>query len=251
MKRPAQRLVLGATVAFLTVALQAATIMIEPDDYVGDLSGVAPGARLVTVRGNSSGTGYVFQKAYSVEGGSWSPTGTRVFGHSVLSPGELAYHWDNLAGPNGAWDCYAFDNCGTFKVFGVYFGSPARSVTIQTTIRGEQGLDPVELWAFDTNGDRVLQCKLNGVASSDVLQSGVLPPPRYYNLPFPTRANVCGEVLEKKNCSASPYALPGDCDYVVEMRVERKLADIGFVWFGGKFYYNSHANVDALSYTVQ
>ena len=43
----------------------------------------------------------------------------------------------------------------TFKVFGVYFGSPARSVTIQTTIRGEQGLDPVELWAFDTNGDRV------------------------------------------------------------------------------------------------
>ena len=75
MKKPIQRFALGATVALLTVTLHAATITIEPDDYVGDISGVAPGARLVTIRDNGLGTGYVFQRAYSVEGGSWNPTG--------------------------------------------------------------------------------------------------------------------------------------------------------------------------------
>ena len=194
MKKTTQRFALGATVALLTVALHAATITIEPDDYVGDISGVAPGARLVTIRDNGLGTGYVFQRAYSVEGGSWNPTGARVFGHSVLGPAELAYHWDNLAGPGGAWNCYKFGDCIEFKVFGVYFRSPARSVKVLTTIRGQEALDPVELWAFNTSGERVLQCKLNGVASSDVLQSGVLPPPRYYNLPVPTKANICGAV---------------------------------------------------------
>lgn len=249
MQNPIRVLAIGATVAVLTVAVQAATIFIEPDNYAGDMSGVAPGARLVTVRDNGMGTGYVFQKVYSVDGGSWSPTGTRVFGHSVLSPGEKAYHWDNIWGPGGAWNCYKFGACGEFKVFGVYLRAPAQSVKILTTMRGEQAMDPVELWAFDTNGERVLQCKLEGV-TGDVLQTGVLPPPKSYNVPGPAKPGLCGTVLGKKNCMPWPNAPPGECDYVVEMRVERKAADIGFVWFGGKLWDNTHANVDALTYTV-
>ena len=38
-----------------------------------------------------------------------------------MSPADLAYHWDNLAGPGGAWNCYKFGDCIEFKVFGVYF----------------------------------------------------------------------------------------------------------------------------------
>ena len=115
---------------------------------------------------------------------------------------------------------------------------------VLTTIRGEQGLDPVELWAFGTSGERVLQCKLNGVASSDVLQSGVLPPPKVRQSAFSDQGQHLRRGIEKKNCMYT-NAYPGDCDYVVEMRVERTHADIGFVWFGGKFELNSHANVDA------
>jgi hypothetical protein len=242
MKNTTTWLAVGGAVALLTVAVQAATITIEPDDYAGDLSGVAPGARLVTVRDNGVGTGYVIQKAFSVPGGSWSPTGGRVFGHSVLGPGDLAYHWDNLASAGGAWECYANQNCGQFKVFGVYFRKPASSVKILTTMRGEQAMDPVELWAFDTNGNRILQCKLDGV-DNEVLQTGILPPPRYYN---PVSRTPCGAVVEVKNCQSQA----GDCDYVVEMRVQRKAGDIAFAWFGGRLWGNTHANVDALTYTV-
>ena len=71
-----------------------------------------------------------------------------------------------------------------------------------------------------------------------VLNSGVLPPPVYVD-----SGNVCGKVIEKKNCSGDD---PGNCDYVVEMRVQRRVGDIAFVWFGGLLWDNSHANVDAL-----
>jgi hypothetical protein len=83
-----------------------------------------------------------------------------------------------------------------------------------------------------------------------VLQSGVLPPPTYYNVVQPVIGDTCGMVVEKKNCTPYPNAPPGDCDYVVEMRVQRKAADIGFVWFGGTLWDNSHANVDTLTYVV-
>jgi hypothetical protein len=249
MKKQTRWIAVGATFVLLSAVVQAATIFYEPDAYLGEMSGAAAGARLVTLRGNDLGTDFAFQKVYSVEGGSWSPTGTRVFGHSVLSPGEQAYHWDNLAGPSGAWSCYQFGTCGDFKVFGVYFRAPAQTVKVLTTLRGEQALDPVELWAFDTNGQRVLQCRLDGI-TNEVLQTGVLPPPAYYNVPAPTDGLACGKVLGKKNCMPYPNAPPGDCDYVVEMRVQRRPGDIGFVWFGGTFWQNTHANVDRLTYTV-
>ena len=51
---------------------------------------------------------------------------------------------------------------------------------------------------------------------------------------------------EKKNCSGDP----GNCDYVVEMRLQRRTADIGFAWFGGLLYQNTHANADHLTYVV-
>jgi hypothetical protein len=222
------------------------TITIEPDDYTGDISAV-PGARLFTWRGTNSGP--VYRRVLSVEAGSWAPTGSRVFGHDVTYQGEMSYHWDNLASWGGAWRCYQFAECSLFKVFGVRFYTPARTVKLLTTVRGEQAQDPVELWAFDTNGQRILQCRLNGI-TNEVLQTGVLPPPRYDNMPFTLRAPTCGAVVEVKNCRPYPNAPPGDCDYVVEMRVQRQAADIGFVWFGGTLLGNSHANVDTLTYTV-
>ena len=72
MKNPIYWLTVGATVTILTVAVSAATVTVEPDDYTGDMTGIAPGARLLTVRDNGLGTGYVHQKVYSVAGGSWS-----------------------------------------------------------------------------------------------------------------------------------------------------------------------------------
>jgi hypothetical protein len=227
-------------------AARTVTVTIEPDDYTGNISEIAHDVRLFTYRG-VTGSRPRYQAVYSVEGGKWAPTGRRVFGHSVTYPGEVSYHWDNLSGLSGAWQCYHFNECGDFKVFGAHFDTPAQEVRVLTTMRGEQAPDPVELWAFDTHGQRILQCKLDGV-SSEVLATGVLPPPRLSPTLF--KWMTCGGVVEVKNCATYPNAPPGDCDYVVEMRVQRHAADIGFVWFGGRLWQNTHANVDRLTYTV-
>ena len=57
----------------------------------------------------------------------------------------------------------------------------------------------------------------------------------------------CGTIVQIKNCSGSQ---PGNCDYVVEARVQRRQNDIAYVWFGGNWFGNSWANVDKLTYIL-
>src|SRR5687767_15262374 len=94
------RALIAATALGLGTA-HAAEVVIEPDHYVGNVSNVAPGATLSTFRRGPSGT-YQFTSALSVAGGSWAPTGNRVFGHSLIGPYDRAELWDNL---NGAYAC--------------------------------------------------------------------------------------------------------------------------------------------------
>jgi hypothetical protein len=242
----------SAVVATMTATVYAVTYGIDPDDYSGTITGLTPKATLVIYRANNAGTGFQVQRVLSVDdGGTWAPTGTKVFGHDLIPGEEAPYHWDNLNGPSGAWRCYTAQECGDFSVFGAWFPQQlARSVTIRTTMRGEQAIDPVELWAFDKNGIRLLTCKLDGV-TSQVLQTADLPGPYLYK-PSPPRNpayGACGRVLEKKNCAVHTNA-PGDCDYVVEMTVTRPQVDIRLVWFGGSLWDNTHANLDALSYDI-
>jgi hypothetical protein len=232
------RIVVAATIALATVALHAAaTVTIEPDDYAGFIKG-APNVRFYTVRPNDAYDGLAFHNVQAVGGGSWSPTGHAVFGF-VPRPGELSSHWDNMI---GAWTCYAYRRCPRFRVFGAYFRESVETVTVLTTMRGEVAIDPVELMAFRSNGDRILRCRLDGV-SNRVLVTAVLPPP--VDVDSPSGA-TCGQVLERRNCSGQP----GNCDYVVQMRAHRKIGDIAFVWFGGQLHGNSYAHVDRLSYSV-
>jgi hypothetical protein len=231
--------VVVATVALATAAVHAATVTIEPDNYANAIPG-GPGVTFFTLRQNATHDGIAFGKVYAATGGAWTPTGQKVFGHSVLSPGELAYHWDNIGSPGGAWDCYTSQDCVSFKVLGAYFKEPVSTVRILTTMRGEQAMDPVDLWAFNASGERILRCRTYGIDQS-IVNSGVLPPPVYVE-----SGNVCGKVIEKKNCSGDP----GNCDFVVEMRVQRRVGDIAFVWFGGLLWDNTHANVDAFTYTA-
>ena len=110
-------------------------------------------------------------------------------------------------------------------------------------MRGEQAMDPVDLWAFNDSGQRILRCRTNGI-DQGVLNSGVL-----FQSVDVDSGIVCGKVVQKKkkNCSGGST---GDCDYVVEMRVQRRVGDIAFVWFGGPLWDNTHANADALTYTA-
>ena len=227
-------IVVAATVALATAAVHAATVIIEPDAYANVIAG-GPGAKLFTLCPNAAGNAIAYQQVLAVAGGAWAPTGSKVFGHAVLSHGEVAYHWDNM---NGAWGCLTSGSCSDFKVLGAYFKEPLSTVRILTTMRGEQAMDPVDLWAFNASGERILRCRTNGI-DQGILNSGVLPPPVYLE-----SGNACGRVIEKKNCSGDP----GNCDYVVEMRVQRRAGDIAFVWFGGLKWDNTHANVDALTY---
>jgi hypothetical protein len=231
--------IVAGTVVLATVAVNAAVVnTIEPDDYAGVISG-GPNVRLYTLRANAHGNGIAFHDVLAVSGGAWNPTGQAVFGYVPLA-GELDYHWDNIGSFGGAWDCYTSQHCGAFRVFGAYFRRPVHAVTVLTTMRGEQAMDPVDLWAFSLQGQRFRQCRLYGV-TNEVLETGVLPPPVYLNSPS---RMTCGRVVEKKNCSGQP----GNCDYVVEMHIRRLANEIGFVWFGGQLWQNTHANVDRLTY---
>jgi hypothetical protein len=236
---------LGALLAGSSLVAQAATAIIEPDDYVGIVSDVHPGATLVNLYYDSAG-GWSANYAYSVKGGSWSPTGSRVFGHRPLYPGNVIYHWDNL---NGAHNCFFNNLCGNmFFVFAASFTTPTTTVEVLTTMRGEMAMDPVELDIYDLNGKRT-RCRLQGVDST-VLATAVLPPPTIYDPLQPWINTPCGEVIEKKNCMPYPGAPPGECDYVVRMRIERRVANITLMMFGGQLLGNTHANVDRLSFWV-
>jgi hypothetical protein len=236
---------LGAILTGMAVVSRAATATIEPDDYVGIVSNVHPGATLVTLYYDLAG-GWSATHAYSVKGGNWSPTGGRVFGHRPLYAGNVLYHWDNL---NDAHACITNNFCGNnFFVFAAAFTTPTTTVEILTTMRGEMAMDPVELDVYDVNGNRT-RCRQQGIGLT-ILNSGVLPPPRIFDPAHPWINTPCGEVIEKKNCATGPGALPGDCDFVVRMRIERRIANMTMMTFGGPLYLNTHANVDRLSFWV-
>ena len=144
---------------------------------------------------------------------------------------------------NGAWGCVTSGSCNSdFKVLGADFKEPFGTVEDpHHHARGEQAMDPVDLWVFNDSGQRILRCWTNGI-DQGVLNSGVLllPVDVYSGI-------VCGKVIQKKNCSGDP----GNCDYVVEMRVQRRVGDIAFVWFGGPLWGDiAYANADALTYTA-
>jgi hypothetical protein len=240
-----RRLCVASAAVTIAGAAHALTITVEPDDYAGiTMTNVPFMARLYLVRPNATNDDFAFSNVYSIAAdGPWAPTGTRVFGHSLLLTGAST-QWDGIA--VGAKYCLEGLACTGFRVFGVYFQNAAHSVKVLTTLRGLAAQDPVELWAMDVDGNVIRKCRHMGV-TQEVIQTGVLPPPRLYGQPFLGGvAPACGEVVEVKNCSAGSF----DCDYVIEMRISRSQPDIGFAWFGGKLDGNSYANVDKLTYSV-
>lgn len=237
---PHPALMLG--IAFAAGPAHAATVIIEPDNYTGNISNVAPGATLSTFRYDNAG-GHTTHPVYSILGGSWTPTGTRVFGHRTFWPSETSHHWDALS---YAYQCEHDNDCFIkFYVFRVDFDAPTTTVKVLTTIRGEMAMDGVELQAFNSNGERLLRCRVHGV-DQGILNSGVYPNPQYYSNANGYGGN-CGTIVQIKNCSGSQ---PGNCDYVVEARVQRRQKDIAYVWFGGNWFENSWANVDKLTYIL-
>jgi hypothetical protein len=228
------------TAAFASPA-HAVNITIEPDNYTGDISNVAPGAKLSTFRRDfNAASGYAFHPVYSILGGTWTPTGTRVFGHRKNLASETIHHWDYAS---GAYYCEQdpLDCTQNFYVLRVDFRTPTTRVEILTTQRGEQAMDPIELVAFNAAGQRLLRCQVSPVTNT-VLATGVMPPPKYLG-----SGTVCGAVLEKKNCSGAD---PGNCDYVIKARVLRRQADIAYVMFAGPLFQNTWAPADKLSYEL-
>jgi hypothetical protein len=236
-----QSLFAGVGFAIVATAADADIITIEPDNYVGLMGDVAPGAALSTFRSN--GVGSIMTDVHSVVGGSWAPTGNRVFGHQAKAPGETAHHWDHLT---EASECsFMPGSCDEpFYVFRVDFDAPTREVSILTTLRGEQAPDGMELQAFDEVGDRILHCHVFGV-SNTVLETGVLPAPRYVVHGSPS-GSICGKVVAKKNCTGHR----GHCDYVVRAILRTEQNEIHTALAGGLLLQNSWANVDKLQYVL-
>lgn len=225
----------------VATAADAETISIEPDNYVGSLGDVAPGATLSNYR--LSGGVVSFASVYSMAVGSWAPTGNRVFAHRKPVTGLLSHHWDNTV---GAYNCDHNGNCVfPFAVFRVDFDTPTTYAAVLTTVRGETAMDGMELQAFDVSGERIARCIVLPI-SSETLETGILPAPRLAAPPHTTGA-ICGKVVEKKNCVGSQ---PGNCDYVVQMRIKRAVDDVAYVWFGGPLYGNTYAPVDKLQYAI-
>jgi hypothetical protein len=229
----------------VATAADAETITIEPDNYVGLIGDVAPGAKLRTFRSTVSGGvgGFVFHPVYSVEAGNWAPTGNRVFGKRPMSPGEPSYHWNDLQSAylceSGGGSC--FDN---FYVFRVNFDVPTNRVTVQT-ILGDSMADGMELHAYNSSGTRIMRCRLEGWNDA-TYETGVVEPPRYI-VPAPFVGTVCGRTVAVKNCENRG---PGDCDYVVQLTVSRVAGDISYVQFGGGFATGTYALVDKLQYWI-
>lgn len=229
----------------VATAADAVNITIEPDNYVGVIGNVAPGAQLSTYRLDPPAAVPTFAPVLSVSGSTWAPTGVRVFGHKTIGAGETPHHWDNLL---GAYDCEHDASCVLkFYVFRVDFTEPTTRTTIRTTMRGEMATDGAELWALDRSGERILRCRIPPVDFSVVLGAAQPDVPRYV-LANGMAGKVCGKLLKKQNCAAPPY--PGDCEYIYEASVIRRERDIQYVWFGGLWHWNSWAPVDLLSYEL-
>jgi hypothetical protein len=233
-------LALGAT---LCVGMaNAVTITIEPDNYVGVIGNVAPGAQLSTFRSDGLG-GFVFHPVLSVSGGTWAPTGVRVFGHRTTSPSEPPNHWDNLA---TAYSCESGGACGDkFYVFRVDFDRPTSRASVLTTVRGDMAQDGMELHAYNAAGLRIQRCRM-GPWNNATIATGVVASPRYV-VPAPAIGDVCGGTVSVKNCGiAGP--LPGGCDYVIRLNVRRVASDISYIQFGGANPTGSFSPVDKLQY---
>jgi hypothetical protein len=246
-RHPTACRILAFAIALNLSAAQAAEVIIEPDNYTGDVSNVAPGATLSTFRNNGT-TGYQFTPAFSVLGGTWAPTGTRVFGHRTTSAGEPSQHWESQ---NAAYFCEQNNVCGDkFYVFRVDFDMPTTKVSVLSTLHGVQAIDPVELSAFNANGDRLLRCRAKGVAFEVAHQGVPYPAPHYVSLSDENELGAaCGAVLEIKNCVLTGgWGAPGNCDYVVSLNVRRRQSDIAYVMFAGVMFTNTFSPVDQLRY---
>ena len=233
-------LALSATLAMGSA--NAVTITIEPDNYVGLIGNVAPGAQMYNFRSNGLG-GFLFLPVYSLNVGSWAGSGVRVFGHSIMSASETTTHWENLA---GAYSCSSGGSClDPFYVFRVNFDTPTSRASVLTTVRGELAQDGMQLHAYNVNGVRIQRCSMSGwnPASSN---SGVVAPPRYV-VPAPAIGDICGGTVIKKNCGAYGSG-PGDCDYVIQLNVRRAASDIKYIQFGGANGTGTIAPVDKLQY---
>jgi hypothetical protein len=220
----------------------AETITIEPDNYVGVIGAVAPGAQLSTFRSDGLG-GFVFHPVLSVKVGNWAGTGIRVFGHRSLSPSEPTWHWTDLA---SAYSCESAGFCGEkFYVFRVDFDTPTTRASVLTTVRGELAQDGMELHAYNAAGLRIQRCRMAGWNPASSM-TGVVEAPRYI-VPAPAVGDVCGGTVLKKNCGAYG-AGPGDCDYVVQLNVRRVAGDISYIQFGAGNPTGTYSPVDKLTY---
>jgi hypothetical protein len=233
-------LALGAGLVMGTA--NAVTITIEPDNYVGVIGNVAPGAHLSTFRSNGAG-GFVFHPVLSVSGSTWAPTGVRVFGHRTTGPSEPANHWENLA---GAYSCESAGFCAEkFYVFRVDFDTPTTRASVLTTVRGDMAQDGMELHAYNNAGLRIQRCRM-GPWNNSSIATGVVAPPRYV-VAAPLIGDLCGGTVSVKNCGiVGP--LPGGCDYVIQLNVRRAAGDISYLQFGGGNATGSFSPVDKLQY---
>jgi hypothetical protein len=233
---------LALTAALATGTANAVTITIEPDNYVGLIGNVAPGAHLSTFRSNGLG-GFLFHPVYSVSGGNWAGSGVRVFGHATMSASETTTHWENLA---GSYSCSSGGSCmDKFYVFRVDFDTPTTRASVLTTVRGEMAQDGMELHAYNAAGIRIQRCRV-APWNPSTSNTGVVAPPRYV-VPAPAIGDVCGGTVLKKNCGAHGPG-PGDCDYVIQLNVRRAASDIASIRFGGANGNGTISPVDKLTY---
>jgi hypothetical protein len=228
-----------------TAAANAALVTIEPDSFPPNsmVNSVGPGLALLTYR--RSPTGYGMAQPVYASPFTWSrsyaaPTGLQVFGHDP--PGDVD-HW---AGLMQADRCLRGVSCGIdFQVFVAVFTTKTSFVRARTTML-PWAADGAELWAYNSEGERIAECQVHGVTGTVAL-TGRLPRPTYGTrlAPPPTRPVVCGKVLQRVNCEPDTV---GDCQYMVELHISRPTRDIAFVMWGGVSTFDTTSPIDELTY---
>ncbi len=231
----------------LTAGLACADIVTrEPDDYplYTDLTNVGPGATLSTYHYNGMG-GASFHPVYATYA-SWAPTGKHVFGHRQFLPSQTEYHWVDLMGAYscGLGSCFGND----FYVFRVDFKQTTDHVGVMTTML-PHAADGAELWAFNTKGQRIAECRVRGVTNIE-LTTGVMKGAVYGSAVNPpiNPQTACGVNVIKKNCAISPI---GECEYVITAGIQRINRDIAFVMWGGTSATWTTSPVDKLTYNLK